>query len=179
MMRLIVLVILLLNNVVISQNKNLDSLTLNLKEKFEVKNFIAPNNVLFFAAGNSKSEYFFDLIFKHIRDEVDVDENKLAFFFEEVHFLSRKGMFYEGNDINNTYKNYPYICYLELGKVNEKQRGFCQNKKCKFSFYMTLVDVKNEIILLKRKYIVNTKKYYYTECETIANEIIKELQFKL
>jgi hypothetical protein len=41
---------------------------------------------------------------------------------------------------------------------------------------VTLVDTRENKILLKRKYKVNTKTYYYTQCENLAEEIIKELK---
>jgi hypothetical protein len=162
-----------------AQSIKKDSNDIILVEEFTVENYTTPKDIMFYSSGHYEYDYFYEEVFKAIKKKTKKTDVKVDFIFQNVPNWIQKVQFYNKSEFESVDDKSQIVCFYEHDRINPEIAGYCHDGKCEFYFYVTLVDLKNSQVLLKRKYEVHTKKYYYTKCDKLADEIIKELQLKL
>jgi hypothetical protein len=175
-MRCVCIVLFSITSILSGQNSKKISEHITLVEEFTIEDYKSPKEIIFLSSGHYEYEYFYSRVFRRIKKETKKEDVKIDFIFREVKNWKQKIQFYKRSNFESQDENSPIVCFYEHGAISPEIKKYCESGKCEFYFYVTLVDTRENKILLKRKYKVNTKTYYYTQCENLAEEIIKELK---
>ena len=178
LLRFLFVIVFLATNIAIGLNAEQTPDNITLIEEFTVDNYVAPNNVMFYSSGHEEYVFFYEKVFKRIKKNTKKGDIKTKFLFNDINNWNQDVQFYNSSVFFTPNKSYPFVCFYEHGRINENIEKYCYDGQCEFYFYITLVDTTKNKVLIKRKYKVQSETYYYTQCENLADEIIKELQLK-
>lgn len=169
MMRYIL--IFLISNFTLAQSNE----SIILLEEYTLDNYIVPNSLVFYASHHYESKGFYDLIYNRVQKKSNHD---IKYIFNSLQSAEKLPLFYNTKVLNTTSQGYDFVCYFDIAITDESKNKYCKNEKCSFYFYMKLVDVKTNEVLIKRKYLVNAKKYFYTNTKNLTDIILKDLKLK-
>ena len=177
MMKKLLIVLLLVPFYVIGQEDPVRiSKYISLEESYTIDNYQVPDEIIFFTSGHYEYEFFYRNVFDRINQKSKKQGIRKDFVFQDIKNWKQQLQYYNKTNFKTDDEELPIVCFYEHDRIDPEIMGYCKDGKCEFFFYVTLVDVANNQVLLKRKYRVKTRDYYYTQCKNLGDELIKELK---